>query len=602
MSQTPAYQRFFAELKRRKVFRVAAVYGGSAFVVLQVVDVMAEGLNLSPGVLQAVTLLILAGFPIAIALAWAFQVTPEGLRRTDPATAADLDAIVAEPRGQRWPVGILGLLGGLAIATAGWWALGSRPTTEDPAVTAAAADVAGPAEVYLASLAVLPFANRSDNPDNEYFTDGVHDDILTELSRVDDLKLISRTSVMRYRDTDSSIREIGQELGVATVLEGSVQRSGERVRITVQLIDAETDDHLWADTYDEELTAANVFAIQTDVARQIAAALEATLVVGDDGPGRRPPPTESLEAYDRVIEARILLASRAPDNMRRSVELFREAIALDSMYASAYTGLAESHLILYSWNQLTLDEITSVVESSLDRALGLDPLQGEAHTAMALYLTKLVRYEEAEREWRTAIELVPGHANAHHWFGIMLWELGRFDESRVQLRRALALDPLSRIINTNVGFGEYFARDYDAAIAQYRRALERFPDFGYTWSLLSLAYSMNGQHDEAIQAGRQALEVDPGDRNYSQLLASVLARAGEEAEARLISESMLDADPTRIALAQAALADADEAFRWLDVALDVGSPFLLELGDPGYDSIRDDPRFEVVLRRAGLVE
>jgi tetratricopeptide (TPR) repeat protein len=367
------------------------------------------------------------------------------------------------------------------------------------------------------------------------------------------------------------------------------------------LIDVETDDHLWADTYDEELTAANVFAIQTDVARQIAAALEATLVVGEEG-GARPPPTESLEAYDRVIEARILLASRAPDNMRRSVELFREAIAFDSMYASAYTGLAESHLILYSWNQLTLDEITSVVESSLDRALELDPLQGEAHTAMALYLTKLVRYEEAEREWRTAIELVPGHANAHHWFGIMLWELGRFDESRVQLRRALALDPLSRIINTNVGFGEYFARDYDAAIAQYRRALERFPDFGYTWSLLSLAYSMNGQHDEAIQAGRQALEVDPGDRNYSQLLASVLARAGEEAEARRISESMLDADPTRIALAQAALGDADEAFRWLDVALDVGSPFLLELGDPGYDSIRDDPRFEVVLRRAGLVE
>lgn len=602
MSKTPAYQRFFAELKRRRVFRVAAVYGGSAFVVLQVVDVMAEGLNLSPGVLQAVTVLILAGFPIAIALAWAFQVTPDGLRRTEPATTADLDAIAAQPRGQRWPAGILGLLGGLAIATAGWWALGSRPATDDPAVAAAAADVAGPADEYLASLAVLPFANRSDNPDNKYFTDGVHDDILTELSRLEDLKLISRTSVMRYRDTETSIREIGRELGVATVLEGSVQRSGERVRITVQLIDAETDDHLWADTYDEELTAANVFAIQTDVARQIAAALEATLVVGEEG-GARPPPTESLEAYDRVIEARILLASRAPDNMRRSVELFREAIALDSMYASAYTGLAESHLILYSWNQLTLDEITSVVESSLDRALALDPLQGEAHTVLALYLTNLVRFAEAEREWRTAIELVPGHANTHHWFGIMLWEMGRFDESRTQMRRALTLDPLSRIINSNVGLGEYFARDYDAAIAQSRRALGRFPDFGYTWTLLSLAYSMNGQHDEAIRAGRKALEVDRGDLNYSQILASVLARAGEEEEARRIVESTLGADPTRIALSQAALGDTEEAFRWLDVALDAGSPFLTELGvDPAYDPIREDPRFESALRRVGLID
>jgi hypothetical protein len=228
MSKTPAYQRFFAELKRRRVFRVAAVYGGSAFVVLQVADVVAEGLNLSPAALQAVTLLILAGFPIALALSWAFQVTPQGVRRTDPATPADLDAIVAQPRGQRWPAGVLGLLGGIAIATAGWWALGPRPAAEDDSVGEAAADVSQPADVYLASLAVLPFANRSDNPQNEYFTDGVHDDILTELSRLDGLKLISRTSVMRYRDTEASIRDIGQELGVAMVLEGSVQRSGER--------------------------------------------------------------------------------------------------------------------------------------------------------------------------------------------------------------------------------------------------------------------------------------------------------------------------------------------------------------------------------------
>ena len=542
MSETPAYQKFLAELKRRRVFRVAAVYGGSAFVVLQVADVLAEGLNLSPGALQAVTLLILAGFPIALALAWAFQVTPEGLRRTDPATPADLEAIVAQPRGQRWPAGILGLLGGLAIATAGWWALGPRPAGPDTAAGESAALRAEATDIYLASLAVLPFANRSDNPENEYFTDGVHDDILTELSRLDDLKLISRTSVMRYRDTDTSIRDIGRELGVATVLEGSVQRSGERVRITVQLIDAETDNHLWAETYDEELTAANIFAIQSDVARQIASALEATLVSGGQGVSR-PPPTESLEAYDRLTEARFLLTTREAPNMLQAVDLFREAIALDSSYAPAYTGLAEAHLLLYSWDQFTLEQIKPVVESSLDRALTLDPLLGEAHTSRALFLRNLGKFDESETEWRRAIELVPGHANTHHWFGIMLWELGRFDESRVELRRALALDPLSRVINTNVGFGEYFARDYEAAIAQYRRALERFPDFSYTWALLSLAYSLNGQHQEAIEAGRTALEVVPGDRNYTQVLALALARAGDEAEARRVMESVTDSDP-----------------------------------------------------------
>ena len=599
----PGYQRFLAELKRRKVLRVAAVYGGSAFVVLQVADVVAEGLNLSPGVLQAVTLLILAGFPIALALAWAFQVTPEGLQRTDPATAADLDAIVAQPRGQRWPAGVLGLLGGIAIATAGWWALGSRPATDDPGARddESTAALAEPADVYLASLAVLPFANRSDNPENEYFTDGVHDDILTALSRLEDLKLISRTSVMQYRDTETSIREIGRELGVTTVLEGSVQRSGERVRITVQLIDADTDNHLWAETYDEELTAANVFAIQSDVALKIASALEATMVTGEPSESR-PTPTESLEAYDRLTEARFLLASRGSANMFRAADLFREAIALDSNYAPAHTGLAEAYLLLYSWDQVTLEEIKPIIESSLDRALELDPLLGEAHTARALFLRNLGRFDESETAWRRAIELVPGHADTHHWFGIMLWELGRFDESRIELRRALALDPMSRIINTNVGFGEYFARDYDTAIAQYERALERFPDFSYTWILLSAAYSLNGQHQNAVQAAQKSLELSPGDSNWTLRLAAALVRAGDEAEARRVMASASAGDPTRFALVHAALGDTDEAFRWLDLALETGSPFITELGDPAYDPIRDDPRFQAALRRVGLVE
>ena len=601
MSGNLGYQRFFAELKRRRVFRVAAVYGGSAFVVLQVADVVAEGLNLSPAALQAVTLLILAGFPIALALAWAFQVTPEGVRRTDSATPADLDAIVAQPRGQRWPAGVLGLLGGIAIATAGWWALGPRSAPPNAEGVESAVEVSAPADVYLASLAVLPFANRSDNPENEYFTDGVHDDILTALSRLEGLKLISRTSVMRYRNTETSIREIGQELGVATVLEGSVQRSGDRVRITVQLIDADTDNHLWAETYDQELTAANVFAIQSDVARQIASALEATLVAGEPAESR-PPPTESLEAYDRLTEARFLLSTRDHENMRRAVDLFGEAIALDSNYAPAYTGLAEAHLILYSWDQFALEEITPIVESALDRAMEIDPLQGDAYTVRALYLRNLGRFEESERDWKRALELVPGNANTHHWFGGMLWEIGRFDESRIEMRRALALDPLSRIIGANVGLGEYFARDYGAAIAQYRRALDRYPDFSYTWILLSLAYSLNGQHREAVGAGRTALEISPNDANWTLVLAAVLARAGDEDEARSLMASVEEFDPTRRALVHVALGETDEALRLLEAAVDGGSPFILELGDPAYDPIRADPRFQEAMRRVGLID
>ena len=607
MPDVSGYQRFFAELKRRRVFRVMAVYGVVGFVLLQVVDLVVPALLLPEWTYRFIALILLLGFPVAIVLAWAFEMTPEGVRRTEAVSAEDLDAIVAQqPASQRWPAGVLGLLGGLAIATAAWWALAPRPASE-PAIelsTAAESSAATRelADTYLASLAVLPFANRSADPENEYFTDGVHDDILTELSRLDDLKLISRTSVMRYRDTDISIREIGRELEVATVLEGSVQRSGDRVRITVQLIDAETDDHLWAETYDEELTAANIFAIQSDVARQIVEALEATLVAGEPTEARRPP-TESLEAYDKLIEARILLASRGIAAMFQSVDLFREAIALDSMYAAAYTGLAEAHLILYSWDQLTLDEIDPVVKSSLDRALALDPLRGEVHNSRALYLRNLGRLDEAEREWKKAIELAPGHANAHHWFGIMLWELGRYEESRIEMRRALALDPLSRIINTNVGLGLYFARDYQAAIAQYERSLERFPDWDYTWLVLSFALSANDQHEEAIQAARKAVEFESGQPgNWAAGLARALALAGDEDEARRVLEAVADADPMRIAMARVALGDTEEAFRLLEVALDVGSPFLSELGDPAYDQIRDDPRFQAALRQMGLIE
>ncbi len=246
----------------------------------------------------------------------------------------------------------------------------------------------------------------------------------------------------------------------------------------------------------------------------------------------------------------------------------------------------------------------------MDQALALDPQLGEAHTARALFLRNLGRFDESELEWRRAIELVPGHANTRHWYGGitrhwyggMLWEVGRFDESRIEMRRALALDPLSRIIGANVGLGEYFARRYGAAIAQYRRALDRYPDFSYTWILLSLAYSLNGQHQEAVEAGRTALEISPGDANYTQVLASVLARAGDEAEARSLMASVEGSDPTRLALVHVALGEADEALRLLETAVDGGSPFIIELGDPAYDPIRADPRFQDLLPRVGLID
>lgn len=601
-------KKLIHQIHRRSLWQVLVIYITASWVVLEVTDVLASNFGL-PEWFPAFALgLLLLGLPIVLATAFVQEGGPTGVREgsAEPTSTvgseADLARIASEAaagsaRIFTWRNAIGG--GVLALALWGIFATGwilLRPG-HGPGEPVAAGN-----EEFSASVAVLPFANRSSDPENVYFVDGIHDDILTHLAKLEDLKLISRTSVMRYRDTDKSIREIGEELGVATVLEGGVQRSGTRVRVTVQLIDAASDDHLWAESYDEELTAANVFAIQSDVARQIARALQATLTP-EVGARMGQRPTESLEAYDLYVQGRFLLNTRQYENMHASVDRFREAIVLDPAYASAYVGIADAHLVMWSWDIIPFEDAEPEIRASLETALEIDPRLGEAHIARALYLSHMSRrWDEADREYRQGLELVPGYANAHHWYALYLIEVGRFDEARVEIRRAGELDPLSQIISTNTGWVEYFARDYEAAISQYRRALERDPDFQYTWVLLADAYSMSGRHEEAIAAARRSLEIDPNDGNYPMWLAFVLARAGQTEEARRLAKQEADtSDPTRVAMVYVALDEPEEAFAWLDRALAAESPFLVEMAvDPRWDPIREDPRFAEMVGSLGL--
>jgi len=344
MSEAPGYQRLFAELKRRKVFRVAAVYGAVAFVVLQVADILVPALHLPESFTTGIALLSILGFPIALVLAWAFDSTPSGLQRTDAATTGELEAILAQPAASRWPSGLLALAGVVALVVGGWLALSSRPTTavssagEDSAAPAAEAGVetAESATDGPPSIAVLPFDNMSRDPETLPFTDGLHDDLLTQLSKIGSLKVISRTSVQEYRDSPKSIPAIGDELGVSYVLEGGVQRAGDQFRLNVQLIDAESEGHLWAEQYTGDLTVAGIFAIQTEIATQIAEALQAQLTTGQRESLARVP-TEDLEAYESY--------RRALENIREgySEVIFRtadrladQALALDSTFAEAW--------------------------------------------------------------------------------------------------------------------------------------------------------------------------------------------------------------------------------------------------------------------------
>lgn len=451
----------------------------------------------------------------------------------------------------------------------------------------------------LGSIAVLPFANRGGGEETAPFVDGIHDDILTQLSKIGELKVISRTSVMKYRETDKSVADIADELGVATLLEGGVQRSGDRVRVTVQLIDARTDDHLWAESYDEELTAAGVFAIQTDLARKIAGALQATLSpeVNERLATR---PTESLEAYDLYAAGRYQWNQRSAEGMFGSIELFQRAISIDSTYAMAYAGLADSYTTLFSWGFIAWEDAASQIDAALQRALALDPLLGEAHATRGTLLQNQRAWEEAEREFLHALDLSPGYGTAHHWYALHLAKLGRFDEALSEIRRAAELDPLSPIISTNVGWLHYLARDYEASAKRLEGTIERHPDFYYAHLLLGSTYAEQGRIPEALAATRRGTDLAalPG---VDLWLARVDALAGRSDEALRMIEERPRGDPTRIALVFLALDEDEQALEVLEQAFEVRSPFLNELSvDPRYDPIRSDPRFEAMLRRLGL--
>jgi serine/threonine-protein kinase len=522
--------------------------------------------------------------PLDAAVAKAVATVPADRFATAQAFAAALDTRAPKQR-RRAVVPVL--IAALMLAVIAVWQARQRPTP---------GGLDGP---RLGSIAVLPFTNRGGNEDITPFVDGIHDDILTQLSKIGDLKVISRTSVMRYRDTEKSAANIAEELRVATLLEGGVQRAGDRVRVNVQLIDARTDDHRWAETYDQELTAANVFAIQTDLARQIARALHATLSpVVSERLERRP--TESLEAYDLYAEGRYLWNQRTAEGMFRSIELFQQAIGLDSAYALAHAGLADSYTTLFSWGFILWDDAFPQIDAALNRALELDPLLGQARATRAIFLENQRLWGEAEREFVRALELSPGYATAHHWHALLLAMIGRFDEALSEIRRAAELDPLSPIISTNVGWLHSLSRDYETAVEQLTRTVQREPDFYYAHLLLGDALAELGRYPEAIAASSRGTEMAPLP-NVELWLARVYARAGQREEALRIVEERSLGDPTRIALVYVALGETEQAFQLLERAFDTGSPFLDEMKvEPRYDPLRSDPRFDEMLRRLGL--
>jgi len=546
---------FINELKRRNVFRVGFAYVVGAWLLIQVADIVFETIGSPLWVMQTLLAVLAIGLPVALFFAWAFELTPEGVKREKD---VDRSQSIAPQTGKKLNNAILVLMAlaigyllfdkfsaqpksdHLAQQTAGL----SAETDEKSALTPDEAIAETKPVITRQSIAVLPFDNRSRNVDDEYFTEGIHDDLLTNLARIGALKVISRTSVTKYKDTEKTIPEIAAELGVATIMEGAVQRSGNTVRINVQLIDANTDEHLWAEIFDRELTAENLFAIQSEISEKIAAALEATLSP-EETQRINEFPTQNLEAYNAYMRGRQLLPQRNSKDLEMAMASFEHAVELDPKFALAWVGIAESAALLDSHGTLNPDKSIEIMQDAVNRALEINPNLGEAFVSKGSLLDGLNQNKQAEAAYKRAIELSPNYATAYHWYSILISKTNdRLQESLALINKAIDLDPLSPILRMTqaVLYGRMgrFA-DEEAA---YRQLLSANPEFSPGMGRIAFDLYANhlGQLDEAVVWAQKANKADPGKIITLAVEYGLWLRLDDDARAKAIYRQMEDLD------------------------------------------------------------
>ena len=581
---------FFGELKRRNVYKVAVAYAIVGWLVVQIATQVFPFLEIPNWVVRLVIALVMIGFPIALVIAWAFEATPEGIKRTE---VADTMPAVAGQKKHVWIyVVVIGAAISVALFFLGRYTAGNGTPRQSEAATVSAK-----------SIAVLPFDNLSRDPDNAFFAEGVQDEILTRLAKVADLKVIARTSTQKFKSAPADLRDVAKQLDVTNILEGSVQKVNDQVRVNVQLINALTNAHLWAEIYDRKLS--DIFAVQSDIAKTVADTLQAKLT-GSEKQMMAAQPTSDTAAYELYHKGRSLWGKRTGDNIPKAIAFFEQAIARDPNYALAYAGLASAYILSPFYTGADRREAGSKAKEAALKALRLDPNLAEAHAALG----KVLFFSEidlagATREYKRAIELKPNDADAHHWFSNdSLAALGQFDEAIAEGKRSVELDPLSIVINADLGETFFYARRFDESVAQLRKTLEIDPTSFYAHYNLGIALQAKGDLSGAITEYEKAKQLS-NNPAVATFWAQAKAHAGDkDAARRMLSELDQISQHREVvgylrALLYLSLNNKDEALRWLEQGYEErdGSNICWINVDPLLQPLHGDPRFEALVQR-----
>ena len=507
---------FFEELKRRKVVRVAVTYALVAWLVIQIADAVFPSLLIPDWALRLVIVGVLLGFPIALILAWAFELTPDGIKTNRRAVAENPQADYSPKENRKR--NLYAIAGAALLPTLIFGSLAAYYYFNAPAANDSIAEVER-------SIAVLPFDNRSNLEEDEFFTDGIHDDLLTQISRIKGIKTISRTSVMGYKNTEKNMRQIGEELGVAHLLEGGVQRAGKQVRINMQLIDAKTDGHIWAETYTRELTAENIFDIQSEITLAIAAELR-SLLSEEEQQRIEHPPTENLEALEYYFKG--LAVDVSTQGLELAIQNFTRAIELDPDFALAHARLAHAYQAQIWYAGLETDIQVRKATPHLERAFELEPNLAEAWLVKGLIARDRNQYDEAEQAYKKAIELDPNNDSVFfNYANLLLWDRAKPEPALDLIEKAIELSPANpdyKMLKANILTNQ--GRQSEA-IATWKNINSQYPDSANVQSRVATYFMQQDLFDQAIVALRKAHFLDKENPNAINNIVAVYDQLGD---------------------------------------------------------------------------